>query len=111
MQFLTDENELIFSNYTALYFYASWMPNHHRIVDMISKIEEKYSDLKFLAIDTDYFSGFCRRFKVKSIPTTIIFVNQEEKDRIEGYVLTSAFKKAFSDIFNIKEIQDGKIIK
>jgi thiol-disulfide isomerase/thioredoxin len=98
MIFLSRENELILSGSQSLYFYASWMPYHKRMISMIGKMEQKYKDLGFFAIDTDYFKTFCKRFDITSIPTIIIFKDGKELKRIEGLILTSALKVAFADI-------------
>ena len=101
MLFITHENELIITSETiALYFYASWMPYHKKMMIMIDKMEQKHKDIAFLAIDTDHFKGLCRRFSIDSIPTVLIMSNGEEAKRINGLVMTSAFKRAFADICN-----------
>ena len=84
----------------SLYFYAGWMPFHKKFMTMIAKIQEKYSDMSFFAIDTDQFNNVCKRFSVSSIPTVLIFKNGKEVKRITGLILTSAFKSAFVDIYN-----------
>ena len=100
MKFITDENELNSqASLKSLYFYANWMPFHKKFLTMIGKIESKYN-IDFLAIDTDYFSQQCKRFNITSIPTIIILKDGKEIKRIEGLVLTSAFKSVFVDIFN-----------
>lgn len=102
MKFLTTEEDLNFDNANqALYFYSSWMPYHKKMMVMISKIEEKYKDIQFFGIDVDHLPGMCKRFNIESIPTVIIMIeNGKEYKRINGLVLTSAFKSAFADIYN-----------
>lgn len=101
MLFITQENELIFnSKIQALYFYSSWMPYHNKMMIMINKIKEKHKDIIFFAIDVDHFKGLCRRFNIESIPTVIIFKNNEELKRINGLIMTSAFRSIFADICN-----------
>lgn len=105
MHFITQEQELVFnSKIQALYFYASWMPGHKKMTTMIGKIEDKYKDVNFLAIDVDYFKGLCTRFKVESIPSIVIMNNGIESKRINGLVMTSAIKSAFADICNYETI-------
>lgn len=82
----------------ALYFYSTWMPFHTKFLTMISKIEEKYKEISFLAVDVDEFKSQCIRFNIDSIPTVLIFKNGKEVKRIVGLTLTSAFKSAFADI-------------
>lgn len=99
MQFLTQEEDFKLSDkIQSLYFYASWMPYHKKMLVMIGKMEEKYKDIEFLAIDTDSFKGLCKRFSIDSIPTVLIMKSGSEAKRISGMVLTSAFRSAFADI-------------
>lgn len=99
MLFITREEELqIDKPLQALYFYASWMPFHSKFLTMIDKIEEKHKDISFSAIDVEAFKSQCKRFSVESIPTVIILKDGREIKRINGLVLTSAFRSAFADI-------------
>lgn len=99
MMFITQEEELqIDLPLQALYFYASWMPFHNKFMTMISKIEEKHKDINFFAIDVDEFTNQCKRFTIDSIPTVLVLKEGKEVKRINGLVLTSAFKSAFADI-------------
>lgn len=99
MLFITHESELvIYPTIQVLYFYASWMPYHNKMLVMIDKMQEKYKNINFIAIDVDYFKGLCKRFSIESIPTVLVLKNGAEIKRINGIVLTSAFKSAFADI-------------
>ena len=98
MFFITKESEIIFDKLQGLYFYASWMPFHKKMLIMIKKIEEKYKNVTFLAIDVDYFPTLCKRFSVESIPAVIVLKEGQEIKRINGLVMTSAFKSNFADI-------------
>jgi len=101
MIFITQEEEInIDRPIQALYFYASWMPYHNKFLTMIEKMENKYNDIIFSAIDVDQFSNQCKRFLITSIPTVLILKEGKEIKRINGLVLTSAFKSAFVDIYN-----------
>lgn len=111
MIFLTQESDLqIKTKIVSLYFYASWMPHHKKMITMIQKIEVKYKDITFFAIDVDYFKGLCKRFNVTSIPEVLILVDGKEIKRINGLVLTSAFKSAFGDIYNSCNPENGEIL-
>lgn len=99
MLFITREEELqIDLPLQALYFYASWMPYHSKMITMIGKMEEKYKNISFSAIDVDEFNNQCKRFTIESIPTVLILKEGKEVKRISGLALTSAFKSAFADI-------------
>lgn len=99
MIFITSEDDLkINTGITAMYFYSSWMPFHKKMITMISKIEDKYKDIIFYAIDTDHFKKICKRFEIDSIPTVLIKKDGVDIKKINGLPLTSAFKSAFADI-------------
>jgi thioredoxin-like negative regulator of GroEL len=99
MLFLTQEVDLTFNKKVqSIYFYASWMPFHKKMLNIIEKIEEKHKDIGFFAIDVDHFKGLCRRFNIESIPSVLILVDGAEVKRINGLVMTSALRSAFADI-------------
>lgn len=105
MKFLTQEQELTFDEKVqAFYFYAPWMPFHKKMLIMISKMEEKHKDVSFFGIDTDNFKGLCKRFNIESIPTVLIMKSGKELKRINGLVMTSAFRSTFADICNLNPI-------
>jgi thioredoxin-like negative regulator of GroEL len=99
MNFITREEEVQMDiPLQSLYFYASWMPYHKKFVTMISKMEEKYSNMIFSAIDVDRFTSQCKRFSIDTVPTILILQEGKEIKRITGLVLTSAFKSTYADI-------------
>lgn len=101
MLFVTSESEIkLEDSFQGLYFYASWMPYHKKMLVMIDKMEDKFKNIKFMAIDIDSFKNQVIRFNIDSIPTVIILDNGKEVKRINGLVLTSAFKRAVADICN-----------
>jgi|SRR5579885_1090336 len=101
MLFTTSEDEIrLNESIQAIYFYASWMPFHKKMLTMISKMEEKHKEVSFLAVDVDQFANQCKRFEIESIPTVIILKGGKEVKRINGLPLTSAFRSAFADICN-----------
>lgn len=106
MNFITQDDDIKVDNgIQALYFYASWMPYHNKFLTMISKIEKKYNTV-FYGIDVDQFKNQCKRFNISSIPTVLIYKNENIVKKITGLVLTSAFNSAFVDIYNTTHIKD-----
>jgi thioredoxin-like negative regulator of GroEL len=102
MHFLTQEEELSFkSKIQSLYFYASWMPYHKKMLTMIDKVEQKHKEIQFFAIDTDHFTGLCKRFNVESIPCVVVIQEGKEVNRVTGLIMTSAFRSAFVDICKV----------
>jgi len=83
---------MLITEYYPQFFTATILEWKHLL------IEDKYKDINFFAIDTDHFRGLCKRFNIESIPTVIILEDGYEVKRINGIVLTSAFRSAFADI-------------
>ena len=101
MLFATSESEILLdTSLQGIYFYASWVPYHKKMHLMINKMEDKFKNIKFIAVDVDYFINQRIRFKVNSIPTIILLKNGEEIKRINGLILTSAFRAILTDICN-----------
>lgn len=96
MIFLTNEEDLNIENITCLYFYKSNMPFYNKAKEIIENIEKNNSQIKYLAIDVDYFKILCKRFNIISAPLIVIFQNKIEINRIS--VLKS--KQEIEQIFN-----------
>lgn len=100
MIFINQESEVNLNNGNqVIYFYAPWMMYHKKMIIMIDKMEQKYKDIIFYAVDVDAFKGLCVRFSITSIPEVLLFKNFKKVKNINGIILTSAFKKAFADIY------------
>lgn len=99
MLFLTHETELKTTDQMqALYFYNTRMPFHDKMVYVLAKIEEKYNNINYLAIDVNNFKGQCIRFSITSVPTVIVLKAGKEIVRVEGYVKRGQIIGAFDDI-------------
>ena len=99
MLFITEDEELDYNNkICCLYFYANWMPFHSRMTKMLNKMEEKYKNISFFAIDTDYFKSIVKRFEINSIPELIFLDNGKRLKRTNGLILTSALKSILNSI-------------
>jgi len=108
MKFILDEEGLCLRNKKeiSLYFYAAWMPYHKKMLFMIDKVEKKYDNVYFFAIDVDAFGGICKRFNIKSIPTIVLIKNKQEVNRINGLVLTKPFMSCYYNTFKQEQDQD-----
>lgn len=101
MIYLSQESELDLNGENqVLYFYSSWMPYHKKMLIMLNKMEEKYKNIIFYAVDVDSFKGICVRFGVTSIPEVLLLKKGKKNKSINGIVLTSAFRKSFADIYD-----------
>lgn len=110
MIFITNESELRFENgIFALYFYADWLLFHKKILIMIKKMEQEYPTIKFYGVDLGSFKNLFQRFKVDTIPTIIMTVdNGKEIKRLTGLTTTASFRKVFTDIYELYGDQNAK---
>jgi thiol-disulfide isomerase/thioredoxin len=82
MRFLIQENELNWKQqFQCLYFYAPWFPFHQKMLETLEKVEQKYPNMDFFSIDTDFFKTLIKRFNIMSIPTIILFKDSKETKR------------------------------
>ena len=93
------ENEITWKRkFQVLYFYAAWMPFHQKMMIMLEKVEQKFSNIDFFAIDVDYFKGLQKRFNIQSIPTILLFQDLKEVKRLTQRLSTQDFIAVFGDI-------------
>lgn len=109
MLFLTSETDLKWNNIQAIYFYATWMPFHNKLLYVLSKIEEKHKNITSFAIDVDQFANQCIRFSVDTIPSVLFFQDGKEIKRIVGTAKTQIFTDAFDDICTSESHKRRKI--
>jgi len=70
----------------VLYFYFPNMPYHKLLLGAMDKIEKMHKGIRILGIDVEYFSVLCRRFEIKSAPTTLLIKEGKEIKRIVGLI-------------------------
>lgn len=100
MIFLTQESDFNLNDENqVMYFYSSWMPFHKKMMFMLNKMEQKYKNVVYYAIDVDLFKGLCVRFNITSIPEIILFKDGKKTKNINGVLLTSALSRVFADIY------------
>lgn len=87
--------------YVAVKFGAEWCGPCKVIKPHLEKMTTEYSQVKFYSLDVDEVPEMAQQFKIKSLPTLLLFKDGEEVQRIIGSVLINPLRKAFSDL--IKE--------
>jgi hypothetical protein len=65
---------------------------------MLSKLEIRYPQIAFYAIDADHFTGLCKRFAVENVPQLLAFQGEKEVKRCTQTVCTKDFVDVLADI-------------
>lgn len=102
IEFIAEEADIKVDKITLLYFYARWMHCHKKMLLMLDTIKENYSQIKYYAIDTDYFPILIKTYKLQSLPTIIILEGKKELTRIVDLPKTKELKKEIARYIQTK---------
>lgn len=81
-------------------FSATWCAPCKKVSSTIERIEPEFSKIKFLEVDVDDNPDLAKDYKIRSLPTVIVFNNGDELTRIIGSVKVDALRKTLRDITN-----------
>jgi thioredoxin 1 len=79
-------------------FAATWCAPCRVIAKTIEKIKPDFSEVKFQEIDVDDHPNISKDYKIRSVPTVIVFRNGEEITRLVGSIYINDLKKALVDV-------------
>lgn len=65
-------------------FYATWCGPCKMLSPILEQVNEECSDITVAKLDVDEGLKVAKEFGVMSVPTTIVFVNGVEKERMVG---------------------------
>ncbi|CBI21843.3 unnamed protein product, partial [Vitis vinifera] len=79
-------------------FWAPWCGPCRIIHPVVAELSEEYAGkLKFFKLNTDDSPSIATQYGIRSVPTTMIFINGEKKDAVLGAVpkttLTASIEK------------------
>jgi len=78
-------------------FYADWCPPCRRLAPTIEKLGEHYQGkIRFVKVDVDKGRAVSRQYRVRAIPTVILFVNGEPAYRWVGPRPASEYKSVLN---------------
>lgn len=87
------ENSTVLSEgITLVDFYAVWCGPCQMLNTILDELSEK-ADYKIVKVDTDEYSELPSKFKIRSLPTMIIFKNGQQVDLLTGFVEKKEIEK------------------
>ena len=72
-------------NLVLVKFYATWCNPCKMLAPIVEAVDQKDNDLTTYEVDVDQFRNLAVEYKVKGVPTMILFKNGIEVDRVGGF--------------------------
>ena len=79
-------------------FGATWCGPCKGVASILQKVQPEFESIKFQDIDVDDNPDLTKIYKIKSVPTIIIFKDGVEVQRLVGTFKIDAFRKVLGDI-------------
>jgi thioredoxin 1 len=84
-------------------FSATWCAPCKTVANTINRLQPEFISVTFQEVDVDDYPNLAKDYKIKSVPTVILFINGEEITRLVGNIKSSALRKALLDVTKNKE--------
>lgn len=79
-------------------FAATWCAPCKVVAPTIDKVKPEFDTVKFQEVDVDDHPNLAKYYKIRKIPTVIVFRNGEEITRLIGSIKVDALRKALRDV-------------
>jgi thioredoxin 1 len=79
-------------------FAATWCAPCKIVTSTIKRVKSEFSTVKFQDVDVDDHPRLAKDYKIRSVPTVIVFRNGEEITRFVGSIMVDALRKELRDI-------------
>ena len=109
MRSLTNESDFNIDNGVyVVKFWATWCQPCKIYEPTIEKLDSEYNakSVKFLSVDIDQVAVLAQKFKIKSLPTLIVFKDGLEVSRIVGVSLITPIRKEINTALNLNEVEE-----
>lgn len=100
---LTDKNfeDVKKSKRAIVKFYADWCNPCQMLKPIYHEVSDKIPEVDFYSINVDKAEKIADRYGVMSVPTMILLVDGDEKDRIVGVSDTESLLNEIRQKFNL----------
>lgn len=79
-------------------FAATWCAPCRTVAGTIKRVQPEFSGVKFQEVDVDDYPSLAKDYKIRSVPTVIVFRNGDEITRFVGSIKVDALRKALRDV-------------
>lgn len=71
---------------TIVDFYATWCGPCRMLGSVFEEVSNELESVKFVKVDIDKHEDLCKKYKVMSVPTLILFENGKEIKKSIGFI-------------------------
>jgi thioredoxin 1 len=79
-------------------FAATWCAPCKTVANTIKRVQPEFASVKFQEVDVDDYPGLAKDYKIRSVPTVIVFRNGDEITRLVGSIKVDALRKTLRDV-------------
>jgi|SRR5690606_13160604 len=79
-------------------FAATWCAPCKVLNKTLKRVEPDFPTVSFQEVDVDDNPDLAKDYKIRSVPTVIVFRDGEEVTRLVGSVMVDALKKSLRDV-------------
>ena len=79
-------------------FWATWCQPCKMMMPTIKILEKEFPNINFISIDIDQVPKLAQKYKIRTVPTLLVFNNGDEINRILGLSLITPMRKIFKEI-------------
>jgi len=87
----------------VLYFTADWCQPCKRVRPIVEELNREIADVTFQIIDVDMENDLVKTFQITSVPTFILFEDEEQINRITGVQTREKLNEFINYKKNIQE--------
>ncbi len=92
-------NEIIKLDNVVIDFYAEWCGPCKRLAPLLDQLAQEFSHILFFKVNSDNFRTLSDQFKIRGIPTLLLFKNGIKVSHIVGAQSKQEYVQAFTKEF------------
>jgi thioredoxin 1 len=86
------------SGISAVKFGASWCGPCKLLIPMMKKIEAEFPKIRLLSVDVEDNPKAAKEYRIRRLPTVILFRDGQEVNRVVGAASIDSFRKILRDL-------------